>query len=91
MGTDLNPGSSPVFSAQLALALAVRLCRLTPAEALTACTVNAAAALGLSDRGALAPGQRADFLALHSPDWRDLPYTLGTNPVQSVFVGGIRL
>lgn len=91
VGTDLNPGSSPVFSAQLALALAVRLCRLTPAEALTACTVNAAAALGLSDRGALAPGQRADFLALHSPDWRDLPYTLGANPIRNVFVGGTRL
>ncbi|MBX8464356.1 imidazolonepropionase [Deinococcus sp. RIT780] len=88
VGTDLNPGSSPVFSAGLALALAVRLCRLTPAEALTASTVNAAVALGLSDRGALTPGQRADFLALHSPDWRDLPYTLGANPVQSVFVGG---
>ena len=88
VGTDLNPGSSPVFSAQLALALAVRLCRLTPAEALTACTVNAAAALGLSDRGALAPGQQADFLALHSADWRDLPYTLGTSPVRNVFVGG---
>lgn len=91
VGTDLNPGSSPVFSAQLALALAVRLCQLTPAEALTACTVNAAAALGLSDRGALAPGQRADFLALHSPDWRDLPYTLGANPIRNVFVGGTRL
>jgi imidazolonepropionase len=88
VGTDLNPGSSPVFSTQFALALAVRLCRLTPAEALTACTVNAAAALGLSDRGALAPGQHADFLALHSPDWRDLPYTLGANPVRNVFVGG---
>ena len=91
VGTDLNPGSSPVFSTQLALALAVRLCRLTPAEALTASTVNAAAALGLSDRGALAPGQRADFLALHSPDWRDLPYTLGANPVRNVFVGGSAL
>jgi imidazolonepropionase len=91
VGTDLNPGSSPVFSTQLALALAVRLCRLTPAEALTACTVNAAAALGLSDRGALTPGQRADFLALHSPDWRDLPYTLGANPIRNVFVGGTRL
>lgn len=88
VGTDLNPGSSPVFSTQLALALAVRLCRLTPAEALTACTVNAAAALGLSDRGALAPGQQADFLALHSPDWRDLPYALGANPVRNVFVDG---
>ncbi|MGM9321671.1 imidazolonepropionase [Deinococcus aquaticus] len=88
VGTDLNPGSSPVFSTQLALALAVRLCRLTPSEALTACTVNAAAALGLSDRGALAPGQRADFLALHSADWRDLPYTLGASPVRQVWVGG---
>ena len=88
VGTDLNPGSSPLFSAQLALALAVRLNGLTPAEALTAGTVNAAHALGLTDRGALAPGQRADFLALHSADWRDLTYTLGGNPVRDVFTGG---
>ncbi|AWT37131.1 imidazolonepropionase [Deinococcus arenae] len=88
VGTDLNPGSSPVFSTQLALAFAVRLCRLTPAEALTACTVNAAAALGLADRGALAPGQRADFLTLRGADWRDLPYTLGASPVRSVYVAG---
>jgi imidazolonepropionase len=88
VGTDLNPGSSPLFSSPLALALAVRLNGLTPAEALTACTVNAAAALGLRDRGALASGGRADFLALHSPDWRDLAYTLGANPVRDVFVGG---
>jgi len=88
LGTDLNPGSAPVFSAQLALALGVRLNRLTPAEALTAATVNAAAALGLRDRGAIAVGQRADFLALHSADWRDLAYTLGANPVQTVFIAG---
>ena len=88
LGTDLNPGSAPVFSAQLALALGVRLNRLTPAEALTAATVNAAAALGLTDRGALSVGQRADFLALHSADWRDLTYTLGANPVQTVFIAG---
>lgn len=88
VGTDLNPGSSPVFSAQLALALGVRLNALTPAEALSACTVNAAAALGLSDRGALVPGQRADFLALHSSDWRDLAYSLGSNPVRDVYVAG---
>ncbi|WP_216322019.1 imidazolonepropionase [Deinococcus aestuarii] len=91
VGTDLNPGSSPLFSAGLALALAVRLCGLTPAEALTAGTVNAAAALGLRDRGALAPGQRADFLALHSSDWRELVYTLGAPPVRDVFVAGERL
>lgn len=90
-GTDLNPGSSPVFSSQLALALAVRLCGLTPPEALSACTVNAAHALGLHDRGALAPGQRADFLALHSSDWRDLAYTLGVSPVRDVWQAGTRV
>lgn len=90
VGTDLNPGSSPLFSSQLALALSVRLNGLTPAEALTACTVNAAAALGLTDRGALVAGQRADFLALHSQDWRDLAYVMGMNPVRDVFVGGVK-
>ncbi len=87
-GTDLNPGSSPLFSMQLALALAVRLNRLTPAESLVAGTVNAASALGLTDRGALVPGARADFLVLTSPDWRDLPYTLGAPIVQTVYVAG---
>lgn len=91
IGTDLNPGSSPLFSTQLALALAVRLCSLTPAEALSACTVNAAAALGLNDLGSLSVGQRADFLALHSPDWRDMAYTLGGNPVRDVFVAGVKV
>ena len=91
VGTDLNPGSSPVFSTQFALALAVRLNGLTPAEALSACTVNAACALGLPDRGALAPGQRADFLVLDSPDWRDLAYTLGGSPVSSVYRGGLNV
>lgn len=90
VGTDLNPGSSPLFSAQLALALSVRLNGLMPAEALSACTVNAAAALSLTDRGALVAGQRADFLALNSTDWRDLAYTLGANIVQDVFIGGVR-
>lgn len=88
VGTDLNPGSSPLPNAALALALAVRLCGLTPAEALTAGTVNAAAALGLHDRGALVAGQRADFLALEGRDWRDLVYTLGGQPVRQVYRDG---
>jgi imidazolonepropionase len=85
VGTDLNPGSSPLYSAQLALALAVRLNGLTPAEALTACTVNAAHALGLSDRGALTPGQRADVLVLASPSWLELAYALGKSPVRDLY------
>lgn len=90
IGTDLNPGSSPLYSTQAALALAVRLNGLTPAEALTAGTANAAAALGLTDCGRLAPGLRADFLILDSPDWRDLPYTLGVNPIREVWINGGR-
>ncbi|GHF94462.1 imidazolonepropionase [Deinococcus piscis] len=84
VGTDLNPGSSPLFSTQLALALSVRLNKLTPAEALSACTVNAAHALGLSDRGSLSPGQRADFCVLAGPDWREVAYALGGQAVQEV-------
>lgn len=89
IGTDLNPGSSPLFSVQQAMALATRLYRLTPTEALIASTVNAAAALGLMDRGAFVPNARADFLVLESADWRDLPYTLGANPVQAVWCEGV--
>lgn len=88
VGTDLNPGSSPLFSTAAALGLAVRLNGLTPAEALTAGTVNAAAALGLSDCGRIAPGMRADFLVLHSADWRDLVYAMGTNPVRETWIAG---
>jgi imidazolonepropionase len=88
IGTDLNPGSSPVFSTQLALALAVRLNGLTPTETLVASTVNAAAALGFSDRGRLEVGCRADVLVLEGADWREIAYTLGHNPVQRVFIGG---
>jgi len=88
VGTDLNPGSSPLFSAAAALALAVRLNGLTPAEALTAGTANAAAALDLHNTGRLETGLRADFLVLHEPDWRSLVYTLGANPVRQVWVAG---
>ena len=89
VGTDLNPGSSPLFSAQLALALAVRLNGLSPAEALVAATANAAAALGLADRGRVEPGCRADLLVLDSHDWRDLAYTLGADDlIARVFVAG---
>jgi imidazolonepropionase len=90
IGTDLNPGSSPLFSMAMALALAVRMNSLTAAEALVAGTVNAAFALGLADTGRLEPGLRADLLVLDSHDWRDLLYTLGDNPVREVWVDGER-
>ena len=88
IGTDLNPGSSPLFSTAAAMGLAMRLNGLTAAEALNASTVNAAAALGLSSAGRLEVGMQADLLVLESADWRDLPYTLGQNVVREVWVGG---
>ena len=88
IGTDLNPGSSPLFSTAAAMGLAIRLNGLTAPEALTACTVNAAAALGLSNVGRLEVGMQADLLVLESSDWRDLPYALGQNMVREVWVAG---
>jgi imidazolonepropionase len=88
VGTDLNPGSSPLFSMSTALALAVRLNGLTPGEALVAGTVNAASALGLQDTGRLEAGLRADFLILEGKDWRELVYTLGGNPVREIWIAG---
>ncbi len=70
------------------MALATRLHRLTPAEALIASTVNAAAAIGLTDRGALVPNARADFLVLQSADWRDLSYTPRCEPCPFCLVRG---
>jgi imidazolonepropionase len=91
VGTDLNPGSSPLFSASEALALSVRLNGLTAHEALVAGTINAACALGLKDVGRLEAGCSADFLVLHGSDWREVVYTLGRNAVMTVWIGGKRV
>ena len=91
VGTDLNPGSSPLFSSSAALALAVRLNGLTAKEALVAGTVNAACALGLRDSGRIEIGGRADFIVLEGPDWRSLVYTLGGNAVRETWIAGVKV
>jgi imidazolonepropionase len=88
VGTDLNPGSSPLFSTAAALASAIRLNGLTAQEALVAGTVNAACALGLNNTGRIEAGCAADFLVLEGRDWRELVYELGSNPVRDVWIGG---
>ena len=88
VATDLNPGSSPLYSTALALALSVRLNGLSPAEALVAATANAAAALGLDDVGRLETGCRADFLVLKGADWRELPYAMGAHLIDEVWIRG---
>lgn len=77
LATDFNPGSSFCESLPLVMNLACTRLKLSPAEALTACTANAAHVLGLDDVGRLAPGYKADVLVLDAPDWRYLAYHLG--------------
>jgi imidazolonepropionase len=91
VGTDLNPGSSPLYSMAAALALAVRMNGLTVQEALVGGTVNAACALGLGNVGRLEVGCAADFVVLESGDWRDLIYAMGANPVREVWISGRRV
>jgi len=77
LATDFNPGSSFCESLPLVMNLACTRLGLSPAEALCACTANAAHVLGTEDVGRLAPGYRADVLLLDTPDWRYLAYHLG--------------
>lgn len=88
LATDCNPGSAPAHSMPFAIALAARRCGLTPQEAIAACTVNAAAVLGLSDRGTVEAGKRADLILLEHTDERMLAYEVGGNPVALVICGG---
>jgi imidazolonepropionase len=91
LATDFNPGSAFCESLPLVCSLACTQLHLSPAEALSACTVNAAHVLGRADRkGRLAPGYDADIVLLDAPDWRYLAYHLGGPVVGDVIVGGKR-
>jgi len=88
IATDHNPGSSPTISLLLMLNMACTLFRLTPEEALRGVTVNGARALGLADRGRLAAGQRADFVAWDLEHPNELAYWFGGNRCRRVVVAG---
>ncbi len=91
LATDFNPGSCMSYSMPLMMTLACTQMRMTPEEVLTASTLNAAAALGLSDRiGSLEPGKQADILLLDIPHYRFLPYHFGENHVARVIKKGVR-
>lgn len=88
IATDLNPGSSPVHSILTTMNMACVLFGLTPEEALLGTTVNAARALGLKDRGAIATGQKADLALWDVERPGDLSYPLGFNPLKAVIKNG---
>jgi imidazolonepropionase len=91
LATDFNPGSAFTESLPLVCSLAATQLHLSPAEALAACTVNAAHVLGRADRkGRIAPGYDADLILLDAPDWRYLAYHLGHDHVAAVVLAGTK-
>ena len=89
LATDFNPGSSPTPSMPMILSLACTQMKLTPAEAITAATVNAAYSLGRGDEiGSLEKGKRADFVIHNASDYRELAYFFGIEHPWQVYAEG---
>ncbi len=89
LASDLNPGTAWCGNMQFVIALACRYMRLTPAQALAAATINAAAAVGQAHRlGSIHPGKQADLLVLSVADYRHLAYQFGGNLVSTVIKKG---
>jgi imidazolonepropionase len=84
IATNFNPGSAPTWSMPAAMALAVRRCGLTPAEAIIAGTANAASLLGLSDRGRIVDGASTPLLLLRHRDERTLALEFGVDPIAEI-------
>jgi imidazolonepropionase len=88
VATDCNPGTSPLASLTTAMNLACTLFRLTPAEALAGATRHAARALGLTDRGRLAVGLRADLALWNADHPAELAARLGPSSLATRVVAG---
>jgi len=89
LASDLNPGTAWCGNMQFVMALACRYMRITPAEAVAAATINAAAAIGMQEHvGSIEPGKQADLVILEADDYRHLAYRFGTNLVRAVFKKG---
>jgi len=89
LATDFNPGSSPTPSMSMVLSLACTQMKMTPAESITAATINAAYSLNRGDKiGSLEPGKNADFVIHDCDDYRELAYFFGVEHASQVYVGG---
>jgi imidazolonepropionase len=89
VASDLNPGTAWCGNMQFVIALSCRYLKLTPAQAIVAATLNAAAAIGVADKvGSLQPGKQADLIILDVEDYSQLGYRFGTNLVWMVVKKG---
>jgi imidazolonepropionase len=89
MATDFNPGTSPTLNMQMVLSLACKQMRMTPAEALSAATINAAYSLRRADRvGSLEVGKFADIAVFDVEDYREIPYYFGVNRCRTTIKRG---
>jgi len=89
LATDFNPGSSPTPSMPMILSLGCTQMKMTPAEAITAATINAAYSLGRGHQiGSLEAGKQADFVIHDFDDYRELAYFFGVGSARSVYIGG---
>ena len=92
LATDFNPGSSPTPSIPMILSLAATQMKMTPAEAVTAATINAAYSLNRGDQiGSLESGKRANFVLYDCADYREIAYYFGLSLVNSVYARGERV
>lgn len=92
VATDFNPGSSPTASMTMILSLSCTQMKMTPAEALTAATVNAAWSLDLGSAiGSLEAGKIADFVIHDAEDYRELAYFFGSHRPFAVFASGLKI
>ncbi len=86
---DFNPGSSPVNSLPVVMGIACRQLKMTPAEAISAVTINAAHAIGrASELGSIEVGKKADLVIFDAADYRSIAYRFGTNLVEKVIKSG---
>ena len=89
LATDFNPGSSPTPSMPMVLSLACTQMKMSPAEAITASTVNAAYSVNRDDKiGSLEPGKLANFVILDCEDYRELAYWFGVSQTHAVYIKG---
>jgi imidazolonepropionase len=89
LATDFNPGSSPTPSMPMVLSLACTQMKMSPAEAITASTVNAAYSVKRADKiGSLEPGKLANFVIFDCEDYRELAYWFGVPQTHAVYVRG---